>query len=263
MNSARLGARSARLGVVVVAALAVGAAGCTATDSNRPPPAATAASSAPAQEAPREALQAAARKLGEDTVKVRMSMGTAMDASGMMDPRNRKVRMAMEVGGTERVKMQIIGIGTDAYLKFEGKAAQAVGSKWLHIDASKLPPGSGLDMMPNGDPAGVNNMVQGLVDVERDGARGFKGTLDLTKSPTIDKNTVKALGPKATAMPFTAQADEQGRLTAMEIDMKSLDPSAGTILVRYSDFGTPVDVEKPAADQVTEAPPALINSLGG
>jgi hypothetical protein len=65
-------------------------------------------------------------------------------------------------------------------------------------------------------------------------------------------------------VPFTAGLDDQGRLSALTIQLPAANgqPSQ-TLEVLYTDYGTPVNVQRPAASEITEAPANVYSSLGG
>ena len=50
---------------------------------------------------------------------------------------------------------------------------------------------------------------------------------------------------------------------ACEIDMSGINSAAGKMTTTYSDFGTPVDVQRPPAAQVQEAPANIPGLTGG
>jgi hypothetical protein len=247
-------------GLALVTALSFGVAGCknTGTDSAGPAggASATATSAAPQQD-PKEALTAAAGKLGKDTVKVTMKMSGGLDATGAMDPTARKAQLAMNMSaGGQSLKMNVVMVDKDIYLKMTG--VPSMPKKWMHIDAAKVKAGGTLDVMPEGDPAGAAKMMNAVVDVQRNGEHGFKGTLDLTKTPSANAAALKTLGDKVKAVPFTATVDDQGRLTDMTVQMSALQPGAGDLKTTYSDFGSPVSIAKPPASQTMEAPKELL-----
>jgi hypothetical protein len=258
MNTRRL----ATTGVALVAALSLGVAGCgTNTGTETPSGSASTSSSAAAPQGALDELTAAAQKLNQDTVKMTMAMA-GLNATGAMDPTAKNAKMSMEMGTDgQTMKMDVLVVGPDLYLNMTG--VPGMSGKWLHLDSSKLPNGSGLDLMPGGDPGGANNMVKGVVDVQKDGERGFKGTIDLTKATTANKQSIDVLGDKAKAVPFTAKTDEQGRLVELTVDMSAIQAGLTPLKTTYSDFGTTVSVQKPPASQVQEAPEALIKGLGG
>jgi uncharacterized lipoprotein YmbA len=250
-------------GLTLVAAL--GLAGCGTTSEKATSVTPSAAASAPATDTGTGAeaeLVAAAAKLGQDTVKVDMAMGGAMSMTGMLDPRSGKADMAMALGaGTTETKVQLRQLKNDMYMKFEGSLAKSVGGTWMHLDAAKLKDGSSFNLLQGNDPAGTQAMVKAMTNVQKNGAHAFKGVLDMTKTPRFDKDSMKALGAKASTVPFTATSDDQGRLIEMNIEMGQIMAGAGTMRMKYSDFGTAVNVTAPPKSQVKELPASMSSLL--
>jgi hypothetical protein len=247
----------------LVAALSFGLGGCGTSDDKSGAAAPTAGGSptvSATAESAVDALTAAAEKLNDDTVKVSMTT-TGVTSEAQMDPKANKAAVTMTVAAQGRsTNINIVVLDKDVYMKVPG--LPNIGNKWMHVDAAKLA-GSSFDIMPQGDPSGANNLIKGVVDVQRDGDNSFKGTLDLTKSPTANKASVQVLGEKAKAVPFTATTDAEGRLTGLTVDMSVLDPSLEPLKTTYSGFGSPVTVEQPPASQVVEAPDSVLKTLGG
>jgi hypothetical protein len=80
----------------------------------------------------------------------------------------------------------------------------------------------------------------------------------------VDQTLVKTWGAQAQNVPFTAGLDEQGRLSALTIQLPAVDgQQAQPLEVLYTDYGTKVEAQKPAATETTEAPDNLYTSLGG
>jgi hypothetical protein len=124
----------------------------------------------------------------------------------------------------------------------------------MHIDAAKLKAGSSFNQLQSGDPGGAQAMAKAMTNVQKSGDHDFSGTLDLTKTPQYGKDSMKALGAKASTVPFTATTDDQGRLVALNVEMEGLMAGAGTMTMKYSGFGESVDVKAPAASKVKELP---------
>ncbi len=252
-------------GLALVTALGLGAcqtdkqgpAGAPAT------PAAAATTSAPDQAALKE-LQAAAAKLAQDTVKVRSEMGGGVTMTGALDPEAGRGHMRMKMaapGGAEGSDIRIVKDDGDIYVKFSGGLANVVGTTWMRVPAETLTAGSTFPVWPEGAPTGAATLARAVTEVRRDGANGYAGLLDVTKSPTLNKDSLKALGATSGTVPFTATVDDEGRLTGMTVDMSGLAPTAGTMRTTYSDFGAPVKVTVPSASQVTDPPAALSGLL--
>ena len=230
-----------------------------------------AAASAGAGDA-RAALAAAAQKLGEDSLRFEMGMGGAVSASGEADPQAGNARMSMDLGASGAGdKMELRKVGDDIYLKFGGTGKSLGGpsdKEWMHADAADFPAGSSFDMMSPDDPAGTKKMIAAMTAVERVGANGYRGSLDLAKSPTYNKNNALS-GVADTLVPFTAATDDQGRLVELTLDVSALGPSAGAgkvpgggkMKTTYSGFGTKVAVAAPPAASVREIPSELATLL--
>ena len=61
-------------------------------------------------------------------------------------------------------------------------------------------------------------------------------------------------------MPFTAKLDPQGRLSELVVQIPAAGQSAAQdIKITYSDYGNATAAQKPAADQVVEAPQEFYN----
>jgi len=223
---------------------------------------------------PAAALAAAARKLGEDSVRFEMEMIGSITASGVADPKAGNAEMSMDMGALgEDNKIELRKVGDDIFMKFGGSAGQLLGSKngkpWMHVDATKLPEGSSFAIMSPDDPAGTKKMITAMTAVERVGTNGFRGTLDLAKSPTYNKkDSLKSLAGN-TLVPFTASTDDQGRLVELTLDMSALGassgagavPGGGKVKTTYSDFGTKISVAAPPAGEVQELPAGLAGML--
>jgi hypothetical protein len=251
-------------------ATVMGLAGCNASGGSGATPVSPAGSapvSAPAPTPtadPVAELTAAAEKLEEQSVRMTMTMGTVMSASGTADPKNDKADLVMKVkAGKDSIDMTMRLVGPDLYMRFGGSLGAELGSKWLHIDASKIPDDSEMNVDKLFD---AGNFLSGLAEVEKTGARSFKGELDLTKARHVDTGQLGALGVKARAVPFTAEVDDQGRLTVLVIDMAALGMPARIgkeIRAEYSDFGAPVTVQAPKKSQVREMPAEMRKAFIG
>jgi hypothetical protein len=257
MNSRRL----TNGGVALVAAFTFGLAGCSSdgsTDGSAGPTAG--ATSAASQVEAREELAAAVEKLDDDTAKVTFTTA-GFSGSGAIDRTGQKTRFTGETSvGSQVMKINMMALGRDVYLKVDG--LPMASDKWMHLDATRLGAGNLLRRISSGDPIGANNLLKDVADVQRVDQHNFKGTIDFTKAPNADQQVLQALGDNAKAIPFTARTDEQGRLTELTVDLQSIQPGLGPFKSTYSDFGAPVDVEKPAASEVEEATDDVLRMFG-
>lgn len=263
--------RLAGTGIGLVATVTFGVAGCTqgGTPGAGPSPSASSspdvsASAGIVTNEAAAALAASTTDLGSTSFKITMTSGTALSMTGLMDPPNRVGSNTLQVragGGT--VKVQTLLVGEDLYVKLGTGDA-----KWMHLDVARLPEGANVGIRPGQiDPANTERLLRATTDVRQIDARNFAGTLDLGRAvgvTGISQVTINGYGEAARSVPFRASLDEQGRLSTMTVD---LPPVAGQpaqpLEIRYSDFGTTVVVNKPAAGEVTEAPESVYRTLGG
>ncbi|GGM28817.1 MULTISPECIES: hypothetical protein [Micromonospora] len=247
--------RLATTGAALVAAFGLTLTGCGSNGTDAPAGGAAPEASAPAD--PREELSAAALKLNEQSVRVEIK-SSALNGEGVMDPKTKQVDMTMSLG--EQGTFRMLTVGDDGYMKFSG--VPGLPDNWLHLDVTKLGANGQLNIMPDGDPGGAKQLVNGVVDVEKTGDGAFSGTIDYTKAKPGDK-AVEQMGEKAKAVPFTARVDDEGRMTELVVDTSVLHESLGKMTTTYSDFGTKVDVQKPPANETQEAPESLLRSFSG
>lgn len=253
--------RLAIAGLGLVAALAVGVAGCDSV-AGGDSASGDGTNTSVEQKKPIDALNEAGQKLNSETFKLEMVMPGGMEADGVVDAPNKKASMTMAVSfGGSNLKTEVIMLSKDFYVKVSG--VPGAPNQWMHLDASKANADSPLGMINMNDPSGYQAWSGALVSVEYDGERAFKGTIDLTKSPTADEATLETLGDKAKEVPFTAKVDGEGRLVELVIDLSAIEPSLKAVKTRYFDFGTQVDVEAPPASETIEAPAELLDALSG
>ena len=248
--------RMTRTGIALLATAAIGVAGCGSNGGSASPdatldPTSSAAPTGTGTAADaREALAAAAMKLGEQSVRVKMTT-TGMTGTGVMDPKTRMVEMTMDMGGQQN--MELRALGDDFYMRMPG----LTGDKWMHIDITKYSDSANLNFMPDGDPGSAAKTMENIVDVKQTGDGRYAGTIDMTKAEGANAAAAALLGDGARAVPFTASVDPQGRLTSFEVDMSVVNSAAGKLSTTYSDFGVAVNVQRPPADQVQEAPSTI------
>ncbi|MEV0727431.1 hypothetical protein [Polymorphospora sp. NPDC050346] len=255
----------ATTGLGLVTVLTLGVAGCAApADQNgtgaSPAPTGSATSAPSADPAAVEALSTAAKRLNDDSLRVTME-ATGLSSRGQLDPQGDRgtMTMALDTGQGQAVQIEVVAVDKTVYLKVPG--LPDVGDKWVRVDVARLA-GTDFDILPEGDPAGADRMIKSVVEARRDGPTNFSGTLDLSQTPAGSFGIQQALGDNAKALPFTATTDAQGRLTGLDIDLTSVEPTLGTLKMTYSDFGSPVNVTAPPAGQTVEAPDSLMQFLG-
>ena len=256
-----------------MAAVALAVSGCAA-DGDAAPGAsapATAAPSAsgdvgPADPAAAAALASATSALGTTSFKITVTSGPGLKLVGLMDaPNSTGTGTLTSSSQNTEIEVKTLIVGQDLYLQVPGITK---GSTWTHVDVSRLPEGANVGLRPGQiDPANTSQLLTSTTDVQQVDSRSYKGTLDLTKAAGVagvDQASIKTWGDQAQDVPFTAGLDEQGRLSALTIQLPAVNGQTSQPLeILYTDYGTKVDAKKPAASEITEAPDSLYSSLGG
>ena len=242
--------------VAVFAAVAIAAAGCKSSDTARVQDGPAGAK----PPAPVMVLTQSYKKIETESFKFTSTVTIdqmTVTSDGAYDL-GRKVGLAnMEVAG-HKIQMRILD--TDLYVEMMGR--------WLHVDTTNLPAGNSF--AGAGNPVGnADYLLAASDDVKQVGENTYRGTLDLHKY--LDKyakpaqkqqleKMLQRLGPQAGKVPFEATVDDQGRLTTLKTTMKIERHGRTSTVVqkmRYFDFGTKVEVEKPPADKIQDAPAGL------
>ncbi len=233
-------------------------------------PAAGGASAAPAAPAdPKEALLASTKELSKGNFTFAIT-GGEFNGSGTVHMPSKSAEMKMTGGdaATEdfSMDMHFVFIDTDSWVKLDisGPMADAIPGakerkgKYQHLDRSKIKDAKDLQFdFADVDPAGSEALTKAITDVKKTGEGTYEGTLDATKvtdSDVLDADIVKGMADKASAVPFTAKLDAQGRLTEFLVKV----PAAGSakaqeLKVTYADYGAATAVQQPPADKVVEA----------
>jgi hypothetical protein len=259
----------------VLTAVAVAVSGCTADGTATPgassAPATGGVPSAPsssgaADPAAAAALGSAAAALGNTSFKVTMTSGPGLKVTGLMDATGGKGTAELVATGTStEITVKTLLVGQDLYVQVPGVTKAGT---WTHVDVTRLPEGGSVGLRPGQiDPANTARLLTSTTDVRQTAPRSYEGTLDLTRAAGltgIDKVTIDSYGAAAQSVPFTAGLDEQGRLSALTIQLPPVNGQQSAPLeVLYTDYGLPVTAERPAASAVVEAPDSLYTTLGG
>jgi hypothetical protein len=221
-----------------------------------------------------EILTDAANKTKGQSFKFTLAYGTIMTGDGVQDGSgaNANINMTLaEPTSGLNIKIGALVIGSDMYMKMDFGALGAaipglaeVGDKWMHIDSTKAGAGLNLGIKAGEDTIGAESYIKGVVSAEKVSDTEIKGTMDLTKSAPVgtDDEDIKALGDAAKSVPFTATLDSQGRMSKIVIKMPKVgDFPASDMTTTYTDYGAAVDLKKPAASEVVEAPAMIYQFL--
>ncbi|MEU5791481.1 hypothetical protein ABZ754_27625 [Micromonospora purpureochromogenes] len=134
--------------------------------------------------------------------------------------------------------------------------------RWTRLDMTKVSPARRAALERFGDPAHAEDLLAGVGTAERNGERGYRGTLDLTRatepaaSRLIDDAHLRSLTPEQTgAVPFEATVDSQRRLLGLRFTL----PAAGgrpeqPSEISYSGHGFKPDLSAPFDGKIGPAP---------
>ncbi|GIE22766.1 hypothetical protein [Winogradskya humida] len=269
--------RLAGLGLASMAAVAFAAGGCSADGSTTPGAGASAgatasagvpgasASAGAADPAAAAALAGATAKLGTSSFKLTMTSGSGFKVDGLIDsPNGVGTATLTATGPNTQIEVKTLLVDQDLYVQVPGVTKAGT---WTHLDVSRLPEGANTGLRPGQiDPANTSQLLTSTTDVRQTGSGSYAGTLDLTKAAGVagvDQKMITAWGSQAQNVPFTAGLDDQGRLSALTIQLPAVSgQQAQPLEVLYTDYGTKVDAKRPAATEITEAPDSLYSSLG-
>ncbi len=199
------------------------------------------------------------------------------------------------VAGMKLGQIEAVSTGSVLYQKFPPQLASALGGKpWVKIDLNQLGQAAGVDFnsisqASSGDPTQALQFLRGsgadMVEVGQEQVRGeavthYRGTVDVNKAaaaaPPEQQQTYQKLAQIfGQPLPVEVWIDGEERLRKMtySVDLAKLElpPQAtagqkptGTysFTVELFDFGTPVSVTVPPADQVTDFA-QLLAAAGG
>jgi hypothetical protein len=265
--------RLAGLGLVTTAAVALAVAGCDNTTSATPgtatpsadSPSSSSSSASAADPAAASQLATATAKLDQTSFKITVTSGSGFKLTGAIDaPHSTGTSDVTATGPNASVSVKTRLVDQDLYVQIPGITKNGT---WTHVNGSRLPAGSSIGLRPDQiDPVNTAGLLSSTTDVHSTGSNSYAGTLDLTKAAGLaglSKVTIDGYGAAASKVPFTAGLDSQGQLQELTIDLPAVNgQKAEPIDALYSDYGTPVDVQRPAASEVTEAPDSIYKALG-
>ncbi len=212
----------------------------------------------------------------------------AITGEGAYDYAGRRGAFTMNIpplGGMQLGRIEAVSTGSVLYQKFPPQVASALGAKpWVKVDLDQLGQAVGVDFnvmfqASFGDATQALQFLRGsgadMVKVGRDQVRGeavthYRGTVDVDKAAAAaspeQQQTYQKLGQLfAQPLPVEVWIDGEERLRKMtySVDLAALtlppQATAGqnptgtcSFTVELFDFGAPVSVTVPAAEQVTD-----------
>jgi hypothetical protein len=257
---------------VLLTALAVvfaaGACGSPVTTDEVDPPASAAKPTPSAQDLLLKSVP------GADSGSVRFATTGSDPTSGIMDPAKRTAQIDMTQKDPDfTLTMNFLFVEQQSWVKINLHGAPGlpkIPKKWMLLDPSKLK--KGPDAIPVGydndtDPGDAGSLLRAAAGVRQTSTGHFTGTTDLSQTgdgDVTDAKTLAALGKTATAVPFEASTDGQGRLRSLVVKIpKTAKTKASTYAVTYRDYGTARTPRKPSADEQQKAPAIVYQMLNG
>jgi len=238
--------RNLTRGILVVTAVMASTA-CTDTE-HRESHTSAAPTKAPAAE-----LADAADLLKNDTFKMTMTIKidtTNAKLDGALDPTKKIGAFTATTkrdGGTSIIEWRILG--DIVYLKTKAPSPPSTKDKpWRRLDQA-----DNGSLAESFDGAKMANPLTQAAGVQRTSARHFTGTFSTAAVAVAfglpTPSTSSGVTPASTVA-FTADLDDQGRLTRYHLDVPRTKGGTYPMDLTYSDFGTPVSVQAPPADQI-------------
>ncbi|WP_431885848.1 hypothetical protein [Micromonospora wenchangensis] len=232
-------------------------------------------SASPGTSEAKQALLNSTNEIRNGNFRFTMS-GVGSTAEGQVHQPSQSAQMKLSIGDASSdlmMNLDLIHAKPDSWVKLDlgGKSASSIPGaqklnlgKYQHLDQTRIKGNKSLGFdFEKVDPAGSAVLTQGITEVRQTGEGSYAGTLDVSKAAeagSVDQTVISALGAQAQSVPFTAKLDPQGRLSELVVQIPAAGQSAAQdIKITYSDYGNATAAQKPAADQVVEAPQELYN----
>jgi hypothetical protein len=218
---------------------------------------------------PAVVLAASTEVLAEESYRFEVTMAPLMSATGAVDPAAAAANVTVSVsadGVTHEVAARLAG--EDVWVSLgEMNGLLGIETAWMHIDQSRLGERGLAGLQPGElDLVGAAELLRDLGNVEQIDADTFRGEITLTRgaAPPLADQALEALGEQSVTLQFEATVDDQRRLTRLVIEYPAgAESPVRELELRFFDFGSPVEVTPPPADQVTEMPAGFYRMLGG
>jgi hypothetical protein len=249
-----------------LAAAALAALAALATTACTTAPGSPATTPTPTKAAITVLEEAAAKSKGQ-SFKYTLTYGDLLTGDGYQDASgqnlSRNVTIKDSASGLT-IKASGLVFPDALYLKIDLGALTAqipglsgLGDKWLVADRTKIGTEGMAAFLTAADSSTPEAYVKGVVTAEQVSPTEIKGTVDLSKTTTglASAEELAALGDAGKSVPFTITLDAQGRIGKIVMNMPKMDENpAADLTTVFTDYGTAVEVPKPAADQTVPAP---------
>jgi hypothetical protein len=208
-------------------------------------------------------LAASTQTLEEESFRFEMTAGDLISADGAVDPATDAgtVTVTLAQDGMA-MDFESIVVGTEMWTNLGDLGGLlGVDSPWLHIDQTRLGEEGFAGIEPAQlDLVGAAELLRSLGNVEQVDEHTFRGEIEVApgESTNFADRLLEELEVESLTLEFVATVDDQDRLTTLVVDLPRTERiPAEQLELRYFDFGAPVEVSPPPADQVTELPEAF------
>jgi hypothetical protein len=194
-----------------------------------------------------------------------------MTMEGKVDFAGKKVQMTMDMGNlaesmgeggeinADDLNMEMVMQDTTMYMSMP-LLEKELGEKWVKIDLQKALEGSGIDLAglqqqtSSMSPTEQLKLLKTMGDLEEVDDNHFKGTVDLRKLPGESGKKIAELGGSPT-YPTEVWVNDDGYIERQKMEMTQKvegQTIKSAVDVRYTDFGTAVDIDTPDPDDVRD-----------
>ncbi|HLT11273.1 MAG TPA: hypothetical protein VK028_10760 [Micromonosporaceae bacterium] len=250
-----------RLAVIAVAALtALTASACVQAPASPTP------SPTPTKSAITVLEEAAAKSKGlgykyELTYGDLLTGDGYLDASGTRMSRNVTIKdqgtgLTIKVGGlifpdAFYLKLDLGSMG----VQIPGLAG--IDGKWLEADVNKIGKDGVTAFLTSTEAHSLDGFIDSVVAAEQVSPTEITGTVDITNTAVAfaSPEEMAAVGDAAKNVPFTVTLDSEGRVgkIVMKLPAMSNYPAAD-LTTTFSEYGTPIEIPTPSADETMPAP---------
>jgi len=133
----------------------------------------------------------------------------------------------------------------------------SLGDKWMIVDKAKVGDTGIAAFLTSTESNKADAYIKGVVTAEQISPTEIKGTMDLAKSASglASPQELAALGDEAKNVPFNVTLDADGRISKIVMKMPKVgDFAAADLTTTFSNYGAPVEIPKPAAEEAVPAP---------
>jgi|GEM_PF-6394368 len=238
-------------GVAATGLLAFGLAACSGDDSAAPSNTEESTSPQSQELDPREVVAASVDRFSETSYRIVIDGGEVISGDMAYDPANKSYQgtttvdlSSMDESGmmTGSMSIEMIVIGDDQWMKMTGGLSEIFGDQWIHstVDEAAAEELGAMDLKQLTD-----EMFQTLTNVEQVDENTYTAQTDATEFGGSESDE---------PLNVTLVLDDEGKLVEMTTEMPHPADETQTLPITISieDYGVPITVEAPPADQVVE-----------